>query len=135
MDKKKILWCPLCHTRIIPPEWVYDGKIAGNVKINCGNNNSKCKGFIKLKLKAKELSKEEMIKDIEEQYPKLDQIENPIFRKFGYFYTGVGDTWYWFNDLERFKPRDGHKFLQEATVEELKELIEELKINGCRTEK
>lgn len=48
MTIPKVLFCPLCHIKIIVPKWLLGGNVKGNVNIACPNK--KCKGKVKLKL-------------------------------------------------------------------------------------
>jgi hypothetical protein len=43
----KLLFCPKCHTRIIPPKWILNVNALKGVTINCGV--PKCKGKVKFK--------------------------------------------------------------------------------------
>lgn len=54
-----ILFCPHCHTRIIPPAMIEKVRGTGRMKVNCGNcnkdgKNNKGAVFIKLKPPEKE---------------------------------------------------------------------------------
>jgi len=48
----KLLWCPRCHKRIIPPEFALNNNIQGKIKIKCGD--AKCSGSITIKSKQNE---------------------------------------------------------------------------------
>lgn len=43
----KPIFCPKCHKRITPPEFIKNANISGNIILSCGDN--KCKGKIKIK--------------------------------------------------------------------------------------
>lgn len=35
----RVLFCPNCHQRIIPPSFMENVKIEGKIKLSCGNCN------------------------------------------------------------------------------------------------
>lgn len=43
----KILWCPRCHRRVIPPDFIQNANIQGKIKIKCGNGT--CTGSVTIK--------------------------------------------------------------------------------------
>ena len=60
----KHYFCPRCHKRVIPPQWIHQANIQGTIKLACGDKT--CKGTIKIKKKndnqqqEEEASKEEI---------------------------------------------------------------------------
>ena len=48
----KPLFCPNCHKRIIPPKFLLNSNIQGNIKLKCGDE--KCKGVLTIKNKQNE---------------------------------------------------------------------------------
>ena len=45
----KSIFCPKCRKRIMPPSFLKNVNIQGNININCGDAN--CKGVFKIKPK------------------------------------------------------------------------------------
>jgi len=48
-------FCNICHVQIKIPnylkEMIEKGNVSGDIKISCGNNGGKCKGYIRIKNK------------------------------------------------------------------------------------
>ena len=59
----KLLWCPRCHKRIIPPEFALNDNIQGKIKVKCGDTT--CSGSITIKPKKNEESKTDITKQQE----------------------------------------------------------------------
>lgn len=55
----KPLFCPKCHKRVMPPKFLSNVNIQGNINLKCGD--VKCKGEVKIK------NKKSDEKDIQEQ--------------------------------------------------------------------
>lgn len=45
----KPYFCPKCHKKVIPPKFLNNANIQGNINLKCGDE--KCKGVIKIKKK------------------------------------------------------------------------------------
>lgn len=82
------------------------------------------------------MTKEELTKEVLERYPDMMDMGKEPIKTFGEFSTGIYDAWFWFDRDATYKDydgqikprfnktlRSGHKFLQDATIEELQELI------------
>lgn len=59
------------------------------------------------------------------------RVSHSLIEKYGYLYAGIGESWEWFDNRKMYQGKSryfpnaekGHYFLQDAPIEELKQLL------------